>query len=94
MIKILGRLRGAQIGRIQARAAEHERRNGAGGEEGEKKKWKEISLEGEETRVVKNSRWRRKVKAGSGGCLEYFFIFNLFFNFILKITHPNKYLKI
>jgi hypothetical protein len=46
MIKILGRLGGAQIGRIQARSAEHERRSGAGGEEGEKKKWKEISLEG------------------------------------------------
>lgn len=38
MIKILGRLGGAQIGRIQARSAEHERRSGAGGEEGEKKK--------------------------------------------------------
>ena len=25
---------------------------------------------------------------------EYFFIFNLFFNFILKITHPDIYLQI
>jgi len=25
---------------------------------------------------------------------EYFFIFNLFFNFILKIIHSDKYLQI
>ena len=26
--------------------------------------------------------------------LKHFFIFNLFFNFILKIIHPDKYLQI
>ena len=31
---------------------------------------------------------------GAGDGWEYFFIFNLFLDFILKITHPDKYLHI
>jgi len=62
-----GRSQGGGAARIQARAAEHERRSGAGGEEGEKKKkWKEVSLEREETRVVKDSTRSRGVEEGGG----------------------------
>jgi len=44
----------------------------------------------------KLTSWRRRLPLST--CLHLhplnFFIFNLFFNFILKITHPDIYLQI